>query len=87
MAIVVKGATCSLGEAVVDKLLSMDINVIAQEESHRLRNQTLLKFSSVKLEEKGEGFTISFDGSPADIEIGNHIKHLNFQFCQSLHLR
>ena len=73
MAIVVKGATCSLGEAVVDKLLSMDIDVIAQEASHRLRNQTLLKFSSVKLEDIGEGFTISFDGSPADIEIGNHV--------------
>ena len=32
MAIVVTGATCSLGEAVVDKLLSMDVDVVAVEE-------------------------------------------------------
>ena len=45
MAIVVKGATCSLGEAVIDKLLSMDIDVVATEKSHRLRNENLLKYS------------------------------------------
>ena len=47
MAIIVRGATCSLGEAVVDKLLSMDIDVVAIEESHRIRNETLLKYSEV----------------------------------------
>ena len=57
MAIVVRGATCLIGEAVVDKLLSMDIDVIAVEESHRLRNATLLKFSEVNLLLEGEGFS------------------------------
>ena len=73
MAIVVKGATCSLGEAVIDKLLSMDIDVVAAEDSHRIRNQTLLEYSQVNLSETGTGFSISFDGSSADIEIGKDI--------------
>ena len=73
MAIVVKGATCSLGQALVDKLLLMDIDVIATEESHRLRNETLLKYSSASLNDSGEGYSVSFDGSSADLEIGNHI--------------
>ena len=38
VAIIVKGATCSLGEAVVDKLLSWDDEVVATEESHFRRN-------------------------------------------------
>ncbi|MGY8754872.1 MAG: hypothetical protein ACKVIR_04200 [Candidatus Poseidoniales archaeon] len=70
MAIVVKGACCSLSEAVVDRLLSWDIDVIASEDSHAVRNSTLLKLSSVKLSKAGEGFSISFDGSPADIVVG-----------------
>ena len=61
MAIVVNGATCSLGEAVVDKLLSMDIDVVAKEESHKVRNETLLKFSQAKLLSEGDGFSVSFD--------------------------
>jgi len=73
MAIVVKGANCSLSEALVDKLLSMDIDVVANEESHRNRNQTLLRFSEVNLSSSGEGFSISFDGSPADIVVGKDI--------------
>ena len=73
MAIVVRGASCSLGEAVVDKLLSMDVDVVAIEESHRLRNQALLEYSNVKLLDLGQGFSISFDGSEADIEIGKDI--------------
>jgi len=73
MAIVVKGATCSLGETVVDKLLSMDIDVVATEDSHRIRNQTLLEYSQVNLSDTGTGFSISFDGSSADIEIGKDI--------------
>ena len=73
MAIVVRGATCSLGEAVVDKLLSMDVDVIAVEESHRLRNATLLEFSEVNLLLEGEGFSISFDGSSADITVGDNL--------------
>ena len=73
MTIVVKGATCSLGEAVIDKLLSMDIDVVAAEDSHRIRNQTLLEYSQVNLSETGTGFSISFDGSSADIEIGKDI--------------
>ena len=63
MAIVVIGATCSLGELVVDKLLAMDIDVVAKEESHLKRNQDLLKYSNSSLESKGEGFSISFDGN------------------------
>ena len=73
MAIVVKGATCSLGETVVDKLLSMDIDVVATEDSHRIRNHTLLEYSQVNLSDTGTGFSISFDGSSADIEIGKDI--------------
>ena len=73
MAIIVRGATCSLGEAVVDKLLSMDIDVVAIEESHRIRNETLLKYSEAKLLSKGEGYSISFDGSVADLVIGENL--------------
>ncbi len=73
MAIVIQGATCSFGEAVVDKLLSMDIDVVAREESHRQRNLDLLQFSESKLLEEGDGFSISFDGSDADIIIGKDI--------------
>ena len=39
MAIVVRGASCSLGEAVVDKLLSVDMDVVAIEESHKIRKR------------------------------------------------
>ncbi len=73
MAIRVIGATCSLGEAVVDKLLSMDIDVIAIEQSHRQRNSTLLEFSTVNLNMEGNGFSVSFDGSDADIVIGRDL--------------
>ena len=73
MAIIVRGATCSLGEAVVDKLLSMDIDVVATEDSHRIRNETLLKYSQAKLLSHGEGYSISFDGSKADLIIGENL--------------
>ena len=73
MAIVVKGATCSLGEAVIDKLLSMDIDVVANEKTHRLRNQNLLEYSESELLSEGQGFSISFDSSEADIQIGKDI--------------
>ena len=70
MAIVVRGATCSLGESVVDRLLSWDIDVIASEPSHAERNSSLLQFSPVSLKSEGTGFSISFDGSDADIIVG-----------------
>ena len=73
MAIVVRGSTCSLGEAVVDKLLSVDVDVVAIEESHRIRNATLLKHSDVTLSSQGDGYSISFDGSPADIVVGGNL--------------
>ncbi len=73
MAIVVKGATCSLGEAVVDKLLSWDIDVVAAEPSHFERNSSLLDYSKSTLLTSGSGFTISFDDSEADIVIGRDI--------------
>ena len=73
MAIIVLGATCSLGEAVVDKLLSFDVDVVAKEKSHFTRNQTLLEYSNVKLSIEGDGFSVSFDGSDADIVIGKDI--------------
>ncbi len=73
MAIIVRGATCSLGEAVVDKLLSMDIDVVATEDSHRTRNETLLKYSQAKLLSQGDGYSISFDGSKADLVIGENL--------------
>ncbi len=73
MAVRILGATCSLGESVVDRLLSMDIDVIAKEKSHLERNQTLLEYSDVSLLETGSGFSISFDGSDADIVIGKDL--------------
>jgi hypothetical protein len=73
MAIVVRGATCSLGEAVVDRLLSWDIDVVVDEKTHAERNSTMLKFSPVSISSEGEGFSISFDGSDADIVIGKDI--------------
>lgn len=73
MAIIVRGATCSLGEAVVDKLLSMDIDVVATEDSHEIRNETLLKYSQAKLLPHAEGYSISFDGSRADLVIGENL--------------
>ena len=73
MAIVVVGATCSLGEAVIDKLLSMDVDVVAFEESHKIRNASLLKYSGATLSKKGDGYSISFDGSPADIIVGKDL--------------
>ena len=73
MAIVVKGATCSLGEAVVDKLLSWDVDVIATEESHLRRNARLLEYSNSQLLGEGEGFSISFDLSEADLVIGKDL--------------
>ncbi len=74
MAIRVIGANCSLSEAVIDKLLSMDIDVIASEDSHEHRNKALLQYSNVRLLKEGEGYSISFDGSEADLIVGKHIK-------------
>ena len=73
MGVLIVGGTCSLGESVVDKLLSMDIDVIAKEKSHRVRNITLLEYSSATLTTTGTGFSISFDGSEADIIIGKDL--------------
>ena len=73
MAIVVIGATCSLGEAVVDKLLSMDVDVVAIEESHKIRNASLLEYSDATLSEQGDGYSISFDGSSADLIVGDNL--------------
>ena len=73
MAIHVIGATCSLGEAVVDKLLSMDVDVVAIEESHFQRNSTMLEFSTASLSMDGDGYSISFDGSDADIVVGKDL--------------
>lgn len=73
MAIVVIGATCSLGEAVIDKLLSMDVDVVAVEESHKIRNASLLNYSDATLSEQGDGYSIAFDGSPADIIVGDNL--------------
>ena len=73
VAIVVKGATCSLGEAVIDKLLSWDVDVIATEESHFSRNASLLEYSNSQLLDEGEGFSVSFDLSEADLIIGKDL--------------
>ena len=73
MAILVIGATCSLGEAVVDKLLSLDIDVVAVEKSHQQRNATMLQYSVANLLTDGSGFSISFDGSNADIVVGRDL--------------
>jgi hypothetical protein len=73
MAIVVRGATCSLSEAVIDRLLSWDVDIIADGEIHAERNSTMLKFSPATISSEGKGFSISFDGSDADIVIGKDI--------------
>ena len=79
MAILILGATCSLGEAVVDKLLSMDIDVIAAEDSHYKRNSTLLEYSTANLYSEGDGYSISFDGSDAELCFIQGIETLNFE--------
>ena len=73
MAIKVIGATCSLGEAVIDKLLSLDVDVIAVERSHVVRNQSVLKYTKSKIFTEGEGFSVSFDNTEADIVVGKDI--------------
>ena len=73
MAIKVIGATCSLGEAVIDKLLMMDVNVIAKEENHLNRNASLLDYSTADIVREGSGFSISFDDSDADIVVGKDL--------------
>ena len=73
MAIQVIGATCSLGEAVIDKLLMMDIDVVAKEEIHLSRNADLLDYSTAGLLSEGSGFSISFDNSDADIVVGKDL--------------
>lgn len=73
MAIKVIGATCSLGEAVIDKLLMMDIDVIAKEENHSDRNASLLDYSTAGIVREGSGFSISFDESEADIVVGKDL--------------
>ena len=73
MAVKIIGANCSLGEAVIDKLLIMDVDVISEDNSHFSRNKRLLEFSNVSMVEKGEGFSMSFDGSNADIVIGRDV--------------
>tara|TARA_B100001113_G_C21002440_1_gene575551 strand:- start:100 stop:780 length:681 start_codon:yes stop_codon:yes gene_type:complete len=73
MAVHIIGADCSLGEAVVDKLLGMDIDVIAAEESHFVRNEIMLRYSKSNLSKTGKGFSVSFDGSEADIIVGKDI--------------
>jgi len=73
MAIKVIGATCSLGEAVIDKLLMMDIDVIAKEENHLNRNASLLDYSTAGIVREGSGFSISFDDSDADIVVGKDL--------------
>ncbi len=73
MAIEVIGATCSLGEAVIDKLLLMDVDVIAKEGNHVTRNAALLDYSTASLLREGSGFSISFDDSDADIVVGKDL--------------
>ena len=73
MAVHIIGADCSLGEAVVDKLLGMDIDVIAAEESHFVRNEVMLRYSKSNLSKTGKGFSVSFDGSEADVVVGKDI--------------
>ena len=73
MAIKVIGATCSLGEAVIDKLLMMDTDVIAEEENHFNRNAALLKYSTAGILREGSGFSISFDASDAASVVGKDL--------------
>ena len=73
MAIKVIGATCSLGEAVIDKLLSLDVDVIAVERSHVVRNHSVLKYTKSKIFTEGDGFSLSFDSTEADIVVGKDI--------------
>ena len=50
----------------------MDIDVVATEDSHRIRNEPSEIFSS-KTSVTGEGYSISFDGSTADLVIGENL--------------
>ena len=55
------------------QILSMDVDVIAVEESHKIRNASLLKYSDARLSTQGDGYSISFDGSSADIVVGDNL--------------
>jgi hypothetical protein len=71
MTVQVMGAYCSLSESLITRLLSLDISVICDNQSHHLQiNSTLLDHTEAKLLDKGSAFSISFDGSAADIIIG-----------------
>ena len=75
MAVQVMGAYCSLSESLITRLLSLDISVICDNHSHHLQiNSVLLAHTEAKLLNTGSAFSISFDGSVADIVIGVDLK-------------
>ncbi len=71
MAVQVKGAFCSLSESLITRLLSLGTTVICDNLAyHQKMNSVLLAHTEAKLLEIGNAFSISFDGSAADIVIG-----------------
>jgi len=73
MAIEIRGVCGCLGDAVIDRLISWDVDVIVTEPRHTERNALQLKFSQSSILSTGEGYSVSFDGTPADLIIGKHI--------------
>lgn len=73
MAVEVRGGCGSLGDAVIDRLISWDVDLIASDARHAERNTLQLEYGKSVIHSQGEGFSISFDGSRADLMIGTHI--------------
>jgi len=71
MTVQVKGASCSLSESLITRLLSLGTSVICDNQPHHQQiNSVLLTHSEAKLLDSGNAFSISFDNSDADIVIG-----------------
>lgn len=74
MEVQVKGANCSLSESLITRLLSLGTTVICDNHAYHLElNSVLLAHSEAKLLAEGNAFSISFDGSAADIVIGTDL--------------
>ena len=71
MTVQVKGASCSLSESLITRLLSLGTSVICDNQLHHQQiNSVLLTHCEAKLLDGGSAFSISFDDSDADIVIG-----------------
>jgi len=73
MPVEIRGDCDSLGEAVIDRLISWDVDLIIPDPGHIARNALQLEYSKSEILTKGDGFSVSFDGTQADLMIGTHV--------------